>query len=86
MPPGAPLPAPLLARIAVLGSERARRLQRLRELRRQLVHEYATATAEQVHEAARIIASEFVPFYDAYRAWIARGFMPPPKTHPAVSD
>jgi hypothetical protein len=38
------------------------------------VHEYATATADQVHEAARIIAAEFVPFYDAYRAWIARGF------------
>ncbi len=67
-----------LARIGVLGPERARRLQRLRELRRQLVHEYATATAEQVHEAARIIASEFVPFYDAYRAWIARGFTPQP--------
>ncbi len=62
----------------MLGPERARRLQRLRELRRQLVHEYATATAEQVHEAARIIASEFVPFYDAYRAWIARGFTPQP--------
>lgn len=65
-----------LARIGVIGPERARRLQRLRELRRQLVHEYATATAEQVHEAARIITSEFVPFYDAYRAWIARGFTP----------
>ncbi|MGI8864231.1 MAG: hypothetical protein ACR2JH_07515 [Solirubrobacteraceae bacterium] len=63
-----------LARIGVIGPERARRLQRLRELRRQLVHEYATATAEQVHEAARIITAEFVPFYDAYRAWIARGF------------
>jgi uncharacterized protein YutE (UPF0331/DUF86 family) len=63
-----------LARIGVLGPERARRLQRLRELRRLLVHEYATATAEQVHEAARIIAAEFVPFYDAYREWITRGF------------
>ena len=54
--------------------ERTRRLQRLRELRRLLVHEYATATAEQVHEAARIVADEFVPFYDAYRVWISRGF------------
>jgi uncharacterized protein YutE (UPF0331/DUF86 family) len=65
-----------LQRIGVIGRERARRLQRLRELRRLLVHEYATATAEQVHEAARIIANEFIPFYDAFRAWIARGFSP----------
>lgn len=63
-----------LARIGVIGPERARRLQRLRELRRELVHEYATATAQQVHEAARIITSEFVPCYDAYRKWITRGF------------
>lgn len=67
-----------LQRIGVIGRERARRLQRLRELRRLLVHEYATATAEQVHEAARIIATEFIPFYDAYRAWISRGFSPDP--------
>jgi uncharacterized protein YutE (UPF0331/DUF86 family) len=63
-----------LARIGVVGRERARRLERLRELRRLLVHEYATATADQVHEAARLVADEFVPFYDAYRAWISRGF------------
>jgi uncharacterized protein YutE (UPF0331/DUF86 family) len=63
-----------LARIGVIGPERARRLQRLRDLRRQLVHEYPTATAEQVHEAARIITSEFIPFYDAYRGWISDGF------------
>ncbi len=63
-----------LRRIGVLGAERARRLERLRELRRLLVHEYASATAEQVHEAARVVADEFVPFYDAYRAWIGRGF------------
>lgn len=69
-----------LQRIGVIGRERARRLQRLRELRRLLVHEYATATAEQVHEAARIIANEFIPFYDAYRAWIAGGFIADPKT------
>lgn len=69
-----------LVRIGVIGPERGRRLQRLRELRRQLVHEYATATAEQVHEAARIIASEFVAFYDAYRDWIARGFTSTPRT------
>jgi uncharacterized protein YutE (UPF0331/DUF86 family) len=67
-----------LSRIGVIGPERARRLQRLRELRRQLVHEYATATAEQVHEAARIIASEFTRFYDSYGQWITRGFSPNP--------
>jgi uncharacterized protein YutE (UPF0331/DUF86 family) len=66
-----------LRRIGVIGPERARRLQRLRELRRLLVHEYATATAEQVHEAARIIASEFAPFYDSYRQWITH-FQPEP--------
>lgn len=63
-----------LARLGVVGAERARRLERLRELRRLLVHEYATGSAEQVHEAARIVADEFVPFYEAYRRWIARGF------------
>jgi hypothetical protein len=68
-----------LARIGVLGRERARRLERLRELRRLLVHEYANATAEQVHEAARLVASEFAPFYEAYREWIGRGFNPAPR-------
>ena len=69
-----------LHRIGVIGSQRAQRLERLRELRRLLVHEYATATAEQVHEAARLVASEFIPFYDAYRSWIARGFAARPPT------
>ena len=63
-----------MARIGVLGRERARRLDRLRELRRIMVHEYATATAEQVHEAAHLVANEFAAFYDAYREWIGRGF------------
>jgi hypothetical protein len=63
-----------LERVGALGPERVRRLDRLRELRRLLVHEYATATAEQVHEAARLVAAEFIPFYDAYRTWIGRGF------------
>lgn len=62
----------------MLGPERTRRLQRLRELRRLLVHEYATASAEQVHESARIVADELVPFYDAYRRWIGRGFSAAP--------
>ena len=52
----------------------AKRSPIMRELRRLLVHEYASASAEQVREAARIVADEFVPFYDAYRHWIARGF------------
>lgn len=63
-----------LQRAGVLEPERARHLDRLRELRRLLVHEYATATADQVHEAARIVSADFAPFYDAYREWIGRGF------------
>lgn len=63
-----------LRRAGVVSSELTRRLQRLRELRRMLVHEYATATAEQVHESALIVAGNFTAFYDAYRAWIRRGF------------
>lgn len=69
-----------LRRLGVLRPERARRLDRLRELRRLLVHEYASASADQIHEAARIAADEFVSFYDAYRAWIARGFANEPLT------
>src|SRR5919108_2047639 len=38
-----------LRRIGVIGPERARRLERLLGLRRLLVHEYAAATADQVH-------------------------------------
>lgn len=60
----------------VISAEFTRRLQRLRELRRMLVHEYATATAEQVHESALIVSGSFAAFYDAYRAWIKRGFAP----------
>jgi uncharacterized protein YutE (UPF0331/DUF86 family) len=60
----------------VISPELTRRLQRLRELRRMLVHEYATATAEQVHESALIVSGNFAAFYDAYRAWIRRGFAP----------
>jgi uncharacterized protein YutE (UPF0331/DUF86 family) len=58
----------------VLSGALTRRLQRLRELRRMLVHEYATATAEQVHESALIVASNFSAFYEAYRKWIKHGF------------
>lgn len=60
----------------VISAELTRRLQRLRELRRMLVHGYATATAEQVHESALIVSGNFAAFYDTYRAWIRRGFAP----------
>jgi hypothetical protein len=60
----------------VISAGLTRRLQRLRELRRMLVHEYATATAEQVHESALIVSGNFATFYYAYRAWIRRGFAP----------
>jgi hypothetical protein len=43
-----------------------------------LVHEYATATAEQVHECALIVTGNFPVFYDAYRAWIKRAFAAQP--------
>jgi uncharacterized protein YutE (UPF0331/DUF86 family) len=58
----------------VISVELTRRLQRLRELRRMLVHEYATATAEQVYESALLVSNNFAAFYDAYREWIRRGF------------
>lgn len=58
----------------VLGAERVRRLRRLRDLRRLLVHEYATATADEVHEAALLVVAEFPAFYNAYRDWIRAGF------------
>jgi hypothetical protein len=32
-----------------------------------LVHKYATATAEQVHESALLVSGNFATFYDAYR-------------------
>lgn len=63
-----------LHRAGAISAELTRRLQRLRELRRMLVHEYATATAEEVHESARLVADNFTAFYDAYREWIKRGF------------
>lgn len=62
---------------SVLSAELVKRLQRLRELRRLLVHEYATATAEQVHESARIVSEAFPLFYNAYLKWIRAGFRSP---------
>jgi uncharacterized protein YutE (UPF0331/DUF86 family) len=66
-----------LAELRVVSRERLRRIQRLRELRRMLVHEYATATAAQVHEAANIIVAELPAFYRAYVKWIQAGFAAP---------
>jgi len=43
-----------------------------------LVHEYATATAEQVHESALLVAENFPAFYNAYLTWIKCGFSPEP--------
>ena len=65
-----------LVALKVVSRERMRRLQRLRELRRLLVHEYATATASQVHEAAQIITADLPDFYRAYGKWIQAGFAP----------
>lgn len=76
----------LLARSRVISGERVRRLQRLRELRRLLVHEYATATAEQVHEAALILEAELPAFYAAYGAWIKAGFVSRPQQPPTHPD
>ena len=53
---------------------RTRRLQRLRGLRRMLVHEYATASAEQIHDSALLLTANFIPFCDAYKRWIKQGF------------
>jgi uncharacterized protein YutE (UPF0331/DUF86 family) len=63
-----------LRRNRVISRELTVRLQRLRELRRLLVHEYATATAEEIHESARIVAADLPAFYKAYGEWIKRGF------------
>jgi hypothetical protein len=62
-----------LRRQGVLSGELTRRLQRLRELHRMLD---AKATADHVHEAALLVAANFPAFYEAYRKWIGRGFIP----------
>lgn len=67
-----------LRNAGVLTGELTRRLQRLRELRRMLVHEYATATAEQVHESALLTIGSFPAFYESYLAWVKRGFSAKP--------
>jgi uncharacterized protein YutE (UPF0331/DUF86 family) len=71
-----------LRRGGVMSGELTARLQRLRELRRLLVHEYATATAEEIHESAQILVANFPAFYDVYREWIKRGFAPASRDSP----
>jgi len=63
-----------MRRAGVLSGELTKRLQRLRGLRRLLVHEYTTATAEQVHESAEILIANLPAFSEAYREWIKSGF------------
>jgi hypothetical protein len=69
-----------LGRAGVLAGELTRRLQRLRELRRMLAGEDASATAERAHESALLIAANLPAFYEAYRNWIALGFSPATNT------
>jgi uncharacterized protein YutE (UPF0331/DUF86 family) len=54
----------------VLTRQLVTRLQRLRVLRRDLVHECPTPTAEQVHEAARLVAADFPRFRNTYLRWV----------------
>ncbi len=68
-----------LGRAGVLSGELTRRLQQLRELRRMLFREDASATAERVREAALLVAVNLPAFHEAYRGWIALGFNPNPK-------
>ncbi len=52
--------------------------QRVQALRRMLVNECATASAEQIHESALLLAANLLPFCDLYRQWIKRGFSTKP--------
>ena len=63
-----------LREIGVLSGVQEGRLQNLRELRRNLVHEYPGISAAQVHEAAVLVTEEFRPFIRSYAAWLRTGF------------
>jgi len=39
-----------------------------------LLDAYATASAGQIHESARLLTANLAPFCDPYRDWIKRGF------------
>jgi len=72
-----------LGETGVLSRALVKRLQRLRVLRRDLVHEYPTATAEQVHEAVQLAADHFPTFREAYLKWLSSGFALPEPMSPA---
>jgi hypothetical protein len=59
----------------LLSGELVTRLQRLRELRRLLVHEYAGAAPDEIREAALLVANDFPVFYDAYLKWVRADFV-----------
>lgn len=65
-----------LAGAGVLTATLASRLKRLCELQSMLVDEHRSA--EHVHESALILAGSLAAFYDAYGAWVKRGFNPAP--------
>lgn len=58
----------------VISGQRCDRLQRVREIRRLMVHEYTDASAEQVHEAVVALVAELPGFIDSYRRWVRSGF------------
>ena len=63
-----------LRRIGVITGAQEVRLQSLRELRRNLVHEYPGISAAQVHEAAVLVSQEFRPFIRSFAAWVKVSF------------
>jgi uncharacterized protein YutE (UPF0331/DUF86 family) len=67
-----------LRRTKVLSAERVAELQQLREIRRLMVHDYANATAAQVHEAALVVSGVLPTFFNAFREWIKTGFVVSP--------
>lgn len=63
-----------LKEIGVLSSTQESTLQVLRELRRNLVHEYPGVSAKDAHEAAILALREYRPFIQTYAAWMKRNF------------
>jgi hypothetical protein len=37
-------------------------------------------TAEEIHESAQLVLTNFPAFYNAYREWIKQGFNQPPRS------
>ena len=71
-----------LRHTGLFSGELVHRLQRLRELQRMLDREATTATAEEIHESALLVAANFRAFYEAYRTWTTQGFNPNPQATP----